>query len=133
VKVKVNEDIQGICRRRRRRRWKKKKKKKKGKNAATTKEWHSHASLPQHVHHTFVSEAHLGRHGYHCHCVLCEERTEAEETVEHRACNTTQQNQMASEINAWITLIKKDRQRRLRKLWRPVIWRLAMSALRGMS
>jgi hypothetical protein len=34
-----------------------------------------------------------------------------------------------AEINAWITLIKKDRQRRLRKLWRPVIWRPAVSSL----
>ena len=55
------------------------------KNAATMKECHSHTSLPQYVNHTFVSEAHLGCHGYHCRCVLCEERTEAEETVEHRA------------------------------------------------
>jgi hypothetical protein len=29
-------------------------------------------------------------------CVLCEVRTEAEETDEHRACNTTYQHQMAA-------------------------------------
>jgi hypothetical protein len=43
-----------------------------------------------------VSAAHRGCRGYQWRCVLCEESTEAEETVEHRAGSTTQQNQVAS-------------------------------------
>jgi hypothetical protein len=42
-----------------------------------------------HVNHYLgVNESHLGCHGYHFCCVLCEVRLEAEEKVEHRAYST---------------------------------------------
>jgi hypothetical protein len=74
-------------------------------------------------------ELHCGCHSYHFCYGLCELCAETEETVEHGAYNTTQQNQMAAfqdDINAWFapswnsncrTEIPWDTVRHLRYAW----------------